>query len=61
MERSAITGTDVPAWVLEQVRRHEAEWPLRVLAAATGCSALATALLGGWIWNAGAWVCYARP
>jgi histidinol-phosphate/aromatic aminotransferase/cobyric acid decarboxylase-like protein len=61
MTRSAPTGTAAPAWVVEEIRRQEAAWPLRALAAAAGVAALATALAGGWIWNAGDWICYARP
>ncbi len=55
------TGSTVPAWVRERIRRLEDDWPPRALAAALAGVILAVLFLLGVLCSADAPVYYARP
>lgn len=61
MSRCANTGPTVPGWVRDEIRRHEAEWPLWILAGAAGAALGAVLLMGVLLWTSGEAVYYVRP
>ena len=55
------TGPIVPAWVRDEIARHEEAWPRRVLAAGMIGTILVDLAMGALLWTAEAVVFYARP
>lgn len=61
MTSSPNTGPIVPAWIRDQIARHECAWPRLVLAAGMIVSIGVELASGVWIWTSEAIVYYARP
>lgn len=61
MDRSATTGSTVPAWVRDRIEGLERAWPLWVLAAALAGMVVVSLALLGVLWLAEPPVYYALP
>ena len=61
MPKSGSTGAIVPGWVRETIRRHEQNWPVLVLAAATAAALAAGLTAGAILWTSSAPVYYGPP
>ena len=61
MEPSKSTGPTVPAWIRDQIARHEEAWPLWALCGAAATVLVAGILLGACLWTSDPPVYYALP
>lgn len=61
MTSSPNTGPIVPAWIRDEIVRHERAWPRLALAAGMIASIGVDFAVGVWIWTSEAVVYYARP